>query len=123
MNIPLGTGFDTHNNNWRFAPTAELPGAASSLQTKRSYQSASKPLPFAIICIAIFHGKRKQGFGDQFPKFFQPPVQGLYLAYLAREHVLLAGPTGTAKHLGPKVQNLNDDAHDGDFLRFFFRET
>lgn len=56
---------------------------------------------------------KKTGLRDQFPKF---PVQGLYLAYLAREHVLLAGPTGTAKHLGPKVQNLKPTM--GIFLRF-----
>ena len=64
-------------------------------------------------------GKEKTGLRDQFPKVFSATsAQGLYLAYLAREHVLLAGPVGTAKHLGPKVQNLNEDAHDGDFLRF-----
>lgn len=56
-------------------PTAELPGAASSLQRKELSITiqTSKPLPFAIIC-SYFPCEKKTGLRlrDQFPKFPVP---------------------------------------------------
>ena len=39
---------------------------------------------------------------------FRPAPQGLLLAFLAREHVLLAGPVGSAKRLGAPKESPGD---------------